>query len=188
MSTTPYNEKEIAEMSKLLSYVLRHHPEHINIELDEQGWVSVERLLAQLNKHGHTIDQALLNHVVETNSKKRFAFSSDQQNIRASQGHSISVDLKYEPQVPPDILFHGTATRFLTSILEFGLIKQNRQHIHLSAEFETAVKVGQRHGKPFVLNVLAGEMHKQGYQFFLSENGVWLTDQVPSVFLSQDKK
>lgn len=177
------SEEETTRISKFLSLVLRHQPEVIGITLDEQGWVNVNELLRQAHKHGKVIAIDILNHVVETNNKKRFAFSEDKQQIRASQGHSVAVELGYEPQVPPEILYHGTGSQSVESILKTGLEKRSRQHVHLSADTDTAIKVGSRHGKPVVIYVLAQEMHKKGYAFYLSANGVWLTDGVPVEFL-----
>ena len=178
------NEKDTTRISKFLSLVLRHQPQLIGINLDEQGWVNVDKLLKQAHQHGQLITMEVLNHVVETNAKKRFAFSGDKQRIRASQGHSVKVALGYEPQVPPEVLYHGTGSQSVESILKSGLEKRSRQHVHLSADIDTAIKVGSRHGKPVVLNVLASEMNRKGYVFYLSANGVWLTDEVPPAFLS----
>ncbi|WP_448697847.1 RNA 2'-phosphotransferase [Mucilaginibacter sp. AW1-3] len=176
-------EKDITSISKFLSLILRHQPQLIGIELDGQGWVNVDELLKQANAHGHILDMELLDHVVETNSKKRFAFDETRQKIRASQGHSVDVELGYQAQMPPEVLYHGTGERSIASIQQSGLEKRNRQHVHLSRDIETAKQVGSRHGKPAVFKVLAGEMHKNGYVFYLSENKVWLTDTVPARFL-----
>jgi putative RNA 2'-phosphotransferase len=178
------SEKENMNISKFLSLVLRHQPELIGLELDENGWVAVDELLTHINAHGQPITAEILDHVVETNSKKRFAFSDDKRMIRASQGHSVEVNLGYEPQVPPEILYHGTGTKSLQSILASGLEKRSRQHVHLSADQETAIIVGRRHGEPAIFHIMAAEMHRNGYQFFLSANGVWLTDGVPVEFLA----
>jgi len=178
------NEKETTRISKFLSLVLRHQPQLIGITLNEQGWVNVDELLQKAKKHGQLITLEVLTHVVETNAKKRFAFSGDKRQIRASQGHSLAVALGYEPQVPPNVLFHGTGSQSVESILKTGLERRSRQHVHLSADMDTAIKVGSRHGKPVVLNVLAGEMNRKGYVFYLSANGVWLTDEVPAEFLT----
>lgn len=176
-------EKENTGISKFLSLVLRHQPELIGVKLDEQGWVNVEELLTRARAHGNTISREVLEYVVDTNSKKRFAFSDYKQFIRASQGHSVEVELGYEPKMPPGLLYHGTAKRFVGAILKTGLEKRSRQHVHLSSDTETAIKVGQRHGEPVIFQVLAAEMHQNGYQFFLSANGVWLTNDVPVRFL-----
>jgi putative RNA 2'-phosphotransferase len=128
-----------------------------------------------------------LKYVVENNPKKRFEFNDNLQKIRASQGHSVNVNLGYKPQIPPDILYHGTASKFIDSIIKTGLEKRSRQHVHLSKDEETAVSVGQRHGKPIILKVLTKEMHQAGYEFFISANGVWLTDAVPVQFLKIDE-
>jgi putative RNA 2'-phosphotransferase len=177
------NEKKVTATSKFLSLVLRHQPQLIDITLDTQGWVKVDELLKQANAHGHRLDLELLNHVVETNTKKRFAFDKSRQKIRASQGHSINVELGYQAQIPPDILYHGTSEKSVAAIYKTGLEKRSRQHVHLSKNIETAIQVGSRHGKPVVFNVLSGEMYNDGYVFYLSENEVWLTDTVPAHYL-----
>ena len=171
------------EISKFLSYVLRHAPESIALELDAQGWASVDDLLRQAGKAGKIFSREELQDVVDTNDKKRFAFSTDGARIRASQGHSVSVDLGLVTTAPPLLLYHGTATRFLDSILREGLKPGSRQKVHLSADVETAIAVGKRHGKPVVLRVASGEMHRQGVPFWRADNGVWLTDAVPSSHL-----
>lgn len=176
-------EKETTRISKFLSLVLRHQPELIGLALDENGWASVPELLEKLQLNDMAVSHAFLQHLVATNNKKRFAFNEDQTRIRASQGHSVTVDLDYAPSIPPEILYHGTAAKNLPAILQSGLLKQGRQHVHLSADKETAIRVGQRHGKPVVLNVMANAMQKDGYVFFLSANDVWLTHEVPAVYL-----
>jgi putative RNA 2'-phosphotransferase len=177
------DESKLKRISKFLSLILRHQPQLIGIELDERGWANVDELIKRANKHGHHLDIALLNYVVDTNGKKRFAFDESRQKIRASQGHSVAVELGYEAQKPPEILYHGTGEKSMHAILRTGIKKRGRQHVHLSRDRETAVQVGRRHGKPVVFNVLAGEMYENGYLFYLSENGVWLTDTVPAEFL-----
>ena len=173
------NEQDKKRISKFLSLVLRHEPETIGLHLDEQGWADVTELLEKSRAKGRAFGLADLEEVVITNDKQRFAFNEDRTRIRANQGHSIEVDLALEPKTPPDILFHGTVARFLDAILSEGLAKMSRQHVHLSADRETAERVGSRRGAPVVLVVKAGEMARQGHVFFLSENGVWLTDIVP---------
>ena len=179
------SEKEITHISKFLSLVLRHQPETISIQLDQNGWVDIDELIEKANNYGIKFDRPTLNHIVETNSKKRFACNETLDKIRASQGHSIEIELGYTNEKPPEILFHGTAEKFVQSILEIGLEKRSRQHIHLSSDLETAIKVGQRHGKPFVFKVLAEQMHNDNFQFFKSDNGVWLTDNVPTKYLKR---
>ncbi|WP_285056646.1 RNA 2'-phosphotransferase [Pedobacter ginsengisoli] len=175
--------KQINSISKFLSLVLRHRPELIGIELDKEGWADVNFLIQQINASGTFIDRELLDLVVETNSKKRFAFDEHKERIRASQGHSVAVDLGHSPQIPPDLLYHGTAEKSVSSILNAGLEKRERQHVHLSQDVQTATQVGGRHGKPVVLTVLAAEMQAAGHLFYLSENKVWLTDYVPVQFI-----
>lgn len=177
------DEKAIVKISKFLSFVLRHQPAAIGLELDANGWADVNELIERSNKENIQLTPELLQHIVETNSKKRFAFNEQKDKIRASQGHSIEINLNLTPVEPPAILYHGTAEKFVASILENGLIKQQRQHVHLSPDIETAIKVGQRHGKPKVLEVMAKQMHAEGHKFYLSANGVWLVDEVPPGFL-----
>ena len=167
----------LTETSKFLSYILRHKPDAIGLTLDPEGWADIKDLIA---KADIPITNDLLHKVVATSDKKRFAISEDGLSIRANQGHSIEVNLGLEPIEPPEFLYHGTATRFLKSIREQGLLPKNRQYVHLSTDKETATKVGQRHGKPVVLTIPALQMHQQGRQFFQAQNGVWLTDEVPS--------
>ena len=170
-------------ISKFLSYVLRHHPDSIGIELNRQGWTDVEELLRKAGQRGMRITLDELRTVVKENDKQRFSFSKDSMRIRANQGHSIEVDLGYEEVAPPDVLYHGTAQRNLGLIRVEGLTKGNRHHVHLSPDSETARKVGQRYGKPVVLEIKAGQMHADGYKFYLSANGVWLREYVPASYL-----
>jgi putative RNA 2'-phosphotransferase len=173
------------ETSKFLSYVLRHAPEAIGLTLDREGWADVGELIAGAARDGRTLDVDLIRAVVDGSAKKRFALSEGGLRIRAVQGHSTeTVAITREATAPPDILFHGTATRFLDSILAEGLKPGSRHQVHLSADETTAVAVGQRHGKPVVLKVDARAMHQQGHGFYQAENGVWLADAVPPAFLS----
>jgi putative RNA 2'-phosphotransferase len=176
---------DVVKTSKFLSLVLRHQPQKIGLTLDSAGWVNVQELLAACNAHGKRMTLAELEAVVRDNDKQRFAFSEDGLRIRASQGHSVEVELQYEPAIPPPILYHGTVKRFLASIKTNGLVKGNRHHVHLSADVNTAENVGNRRGKAIVLEVLSGQMHEDGYQFFLSANGVWMTDTVPPQYLTE---
>jgi putative RNA 2'-phosphotransferase len=177
------NDKETIKTSKFLSLILRHEPERVGLKLDAAAWVGVDELLQAANRHGVPLTLDQLKHVVATNDKKRFAFSEDGLRIRASQGHSVEVDLQYEPQVPPEFLYHGTPERFVESIHATGLNKGQRHHVHLSADAATATKVGQRRGRPVVLKIRAGDMHRAGHVFFRSANNVWLVDQVPPQFI-----
>lgn len=174
---------DVKNLSKFLSLVLRHQPQTIGLQLDENGWASVEVLLQKMNEHGKKINLEKLKEVVATNDKQRFRFSDDLTKIRANQGHSIDVELALPPSTPPDTLFHGTATRNLDSIKEKGLIKGSRQHVHLSSNRETATKVGQRHGVPIVLIVNTKQMAEDGILFYISDNGVWLTDYVDAKYI-----
>lgn len=171
---------EITRHSKFLSFVLRHHPESIGLTLDDQGWAVTEELLARAAEHGRTFTLETLKEIVDTNEKKRFAFSADLGKIRASQGHSITIDLQLKEQQPPATLYHGTTARYIDSIRQKGLVKGQRQYVHLSLDKETSRKVGMRHGKPVVLTIKAEQMITEGHKFFISENGVWLTDSVPA--------
>jgi putative RNA 2'-phosphotransferase len=160
------NKKQLTHISKFLSLVLRHKPETIGIQLDKNGWIDVEELIEKSNNYGIKFDREVLNYIVETNSKKRFAFNQTLDKIRASQGHSVDIELGYANQKPPEILYHGTSEKSVQSILNTGLDKGNRQHVHLSSDIETAIKVGQRHGKPIVFKVLAEQMHNDEFEFF----------------------
>lgn len=172
------NEQQKKKTSKFLSYVLRHHPELIGLYLDENGWANVDELITKSKNdtQGFTFEE--LCEIVETNDKKRFIFNEDKTRIRANQGHSIEINLNLKPQQPPEFLYHGTAHTNIDSILENGIEKRSRQHVHLSLDKETATKVGMRHGKPIILTILSGKMHQDGILFYLSDNGVWLTDFV----------
>ena len=177
------SEKQQTHISRFLSLVLRHKPETIGIQLDQNGWVDVNELIDKSNKYGIQFDREKLDHIVATNSKKRFAFNDKLDKIRASQGHSVEIELGYKNQKPPEILFHGTSEKSVQSILNKGLEKRNRQHVHLSSDTETAISVGQRHGKPVVFEILAEKMYNDKIEFYISENGVWLTDNVPTKYL-----
>jgi putative RNA 2'-phosphotransferase len=180
------SEKQTTQISKFLSLVLRHQPETIDIQLDQNGWTDVNELIEKANKYGIKFDRETLNHIVAANTKKRFAFNETLDKIRASQGHSIEIELGYTNEKPPEILYHGTGEKSVQSIIETGLEKRSRQHVHLSSDIETALKVGQRHGKPFVFKVLAEQMYNDNFQFFISDNGVWLIDNVPTKYLKQN--
>jgi len=173
------NEKQNKKISKFLSLVLRHRPETIELSLDQHGWADVDELLEKMANHNRKITLNALRYVVENNDKQRYAFNDKYTKIRANQGHSINIQLNLSPQTPPETLYHGTATRFLGSIFQKGLIKGKRQHVHLSSDIETATKVGKRHGKLVILLVHSGKMHEAGYNFYLSKNKVWLTDHIP---------
>lgn len=172
------------KLGRFLSLVLRHNPSAAGITLDQNGWADVEELLAGVKRTGRFIDKTTLERIVEENNKKRYSFNKDRTKIRASQGHSVDVDVELIPQTPPAVLYHGSATRFLDSILREGLTRQNRRHVHLSADEATALNVGGRHGKPVILRVDAAAMARDGHIFWLSENGVWLCEAVPKQYLT----
>jgi putative RNA 2'-phosphotransferase len=174
---------KLIEISKFLSFVLRHKPQAIGITLDAEGWVAIDDLLKAAARDGRSITRQQLQEVVATNDKKRFSISPDGRLIRANQGHSIDVELNLMPVEPPVLLYHGTVERFLDSIREKGLVRGKRHHVHLSADLETARRVGQRRGRPIVLVIEAGRMNQEGCLFYLSENNVWLTDEVPVQYL-----
>jgi len=178
------DEKGRTDISKFLSYVLRHKPEAVGISLTTDGWVDVDMLLSACAKKGRPLSRAELDEVVATNPKKRFALSKDNERIRANQGHSISIDLGYDPAEPPDILFHGAVARHLPAIRAEGLRRMKRHHVHLSPDTKTAQVVGRRRGQPVVLQIDAKGMYSAGHVFFVTPNDVWLTDEVPSSFIS----
>lgn len=176
--------KRAIRISKLLSYGLRHAPEDVGIQLDAAGWTGVPALLAALAKMGEVVTVQDLVDVVRNSDKQRFALSPDAARVRANQGHSVHVDLGLEPREPPAQLFHGTVQRFLDGIRAEGLVRGSRRHVHLSPDRETAHKVaGRRRGSAVLLTVRAAAMHADGLVFFLSANGVWLTEHVPARYI-----
>ncbi|MBP0973091.1 MAG: RNA 2'-phosphotransferase [Oscillospiraceae bacterium] len=176
----------LTKLSKFLALVLRHQPEAAGITLDEHGWADVEALLAGFAAAGHPIDRAVLEEIVRTDEKRRYAFNEDGTLIRANQGHSVPVDVELQETAPPEYLYHGTAERFVSAIRAEGLKPMSRLYVHLSKDVETAQKVGTRHGKPHIFRVAAGDMARQGHVFYLSANGVWLTKAVPPQFLEDN--
>lgn len=177
----PINE---VQLSKFLSFVLRHKPDDIGLTLDAEGWAEIDILITRANASGVQFERDDLLHVVATSDKKRFSISADGLRIRAAQGHSVTVELGLPPSEPPHVLYHGTATRFVDAILAEGLKPQARQQVHLSIDEATARRVGQRHGKPYIFRIDALAMHARGFKFYIADNGVWLTDQVPPEFLA----
>ena len=172
------------ETSKYISLILRHKPEVIGITLDEHGWANVEDLIAGIQKTQH-IDRALLEEIVRTDLKQRYSFNEDKTLIRANQGHSIPVDVELPAKEPPEILWHGTGEKYVASIDQKGLLPKSRLYVHLSADEETAENVGKRHGKPVIYKVLSKKMAEDGYIFYQSVNGVWLTENVPVRYLEK---
>ena len=170
--------------SKFISLILRHRPEVIGIELDEHGWADVGELIAGVAK-SRPFDMEMLEEIVRTDSKQRYSFNEDRTLIRANQGHSIPVDVELEQKEPPEVLYHGTGEKFVSSIDRQGLIPKSRLYVHLSPDEATAQNVGRRHGKPVIYEVMAGEMARDGKAFFLSVNGVWLTKAVPAEYLKK---
>ncbi|BBD59059.1 phosphotransferase KptA/Tpt1 [Nostoc sp. HK-01] len=179
------NTPRLVKISKFLSKYLRHQPESLGITLAPGGWVAVDELLAACAEHKFPITPQELAAVVATNDKQRFSFDSTGNLIRANQGHSVEIDLQLLPSVPPDLLYHGTGHKAVESILQTGLSKMSRHHVHLSQDINTAKTVGARHGKPVVFAVDAATMYQMGYIFYCSENGVWLVDAVPLEYLHQ---
>jgi len=177
------NDKQKINISKFLSLILRHSPETIDLQLDENGWAEVEELLSKSALHRQPFTKEELEAIVADNDKQRFSFNDDHSKIRANQGHSVNIQLDLAPQEPPAVLYHGTVQKFLPNIQQEGLQKMSRQHVHLSEDKETAKKVGSRRGVPVILNVRSGQMQEDGMLFYLSENGVWLTDSVPVKYI-----
>ena len=170
--------------SRFISMILRHKPGVIGITLDEHGWAKVDELIEGVNKV-HPLDMETLEEIVRTNEKQRFSFNEDKTKIRANQGHTIPVDVELEEKTPPEILYHGTGDKYVESIDATGLEPRQRLYVHLSTDREMAAKVGQRHGSPVVYRVKSGQMAKDGYKFYLSVNGVWLTKAVPVKYLEK---
>ena len=178
--TTP----DLTRISKYISLILRHKPEVIGIKLDTHGWADVNALLAGISRK-YPINRDILEEIVRSDEKQRYSFSEDGTKIRANQGHSVQVDVELPVTEPPETLYHGTAQRFAASIEALGLLPQSRLYVHLSPDQETAEKVGRRHGEPVIYLVDAGQMHRDGYLFYLSANGVWLTKAVPATYLKR---
>lgn len=172
------------ETSKLISLILRHKPETIGITLDEHGWANVDELIVGIAKF-QPIDMVMLEQIVAEDEKQRYSFNDDKTLIRANQGHSVPVDVELEEKKPPELLFHGTGEKYVSSIDAKGLIPKSRLYVHLSSEKDTANMVGQRHGKSVIYIVKSREMFEDGYKFFLSVNGVWLTKEVPVLYLEK---
>ncbi|MEM7180224.1 MAG: RNA 2'-phosphotransferase [Spirochaetota bacterium] len=182
------NDPKNKNLGKFLSYILRHKPMAIGLEMDDRGWVSVEALIQKINstrKHGINLD--ILTAIVKSDNKQRYSFNADKTMIRANQGHSVLVDLGYEKSIPPEYLYHGTAVINLDSIKQKGLLRRSRHHVHLSLDKKTAVAVGKRHGKPVVLTIKSGKMQRDGIAFYCSENNVWLTETVAPQYIEFPK-
>jgi putative RNA 2'-phosphotransferase len=179
------NNSRLVKISKYLSKHLRHQPDRLGIKLAPGGWVAIDELLSACAKNSFPISRSDLNEVVENNDKKRFSFDSTGTLIRANQGHSVEIDLQLKPAIPPEVLYHGTGHGAAESIIQNGLNKMSRHHVHLSQDFETARKVGSRHGRPVVFAVDAAAMHQAGYTFYCSDNGVWLVDYVLPEYLQK---
>ena len=179
------SNKKMRDTSQFISLVLRHKPEAAGITLDEHGWADVEALISGSCKNGVPLDREMLDEIVRTDNKQRYSFSEDGTLIRANQGHSIPVDVELEEKMPPDVLYHGTGEKYVSSIEKQGLIPKSRLYVHLSSDTETAKKVGSRHGRPVIYAVDCRKMSEDGYRFFLSVNGVWLTKSVPVEYLHQ---
>jgi len=177
-------DRTLESTSKFLSLILRHHPEIIGITLDDHGWADVKELLKGVNQT-RTLTAEQLETIVRTDPKQRYTFNADHTCIRASQGHSIPVDVELKECEPPEVLYHGTAEKYTASIEQEGLLPKSRLYVHLSADTEAARQVGQRHGKPVIYLVLAGEMARAGYPFYRSENGIYLTRSVPVSYLKR---
>ncbi|VEP14341.1 putative RNA 2'-phosphotransferase [Hyella patelloides LEGE 07179] len=173
----------LVKISKFLSYHLRHRPDLLGLELSPGGWVEVNRLLQAAKKHNFSISSLELQQVVEQNDKQRFSFNERGNLIRANQGHSVRVDLQLKPVTPPDVLYHGTYSKAIASIKKQGLKKMSRHHVHLSSDINTAQRVGARRGYPVIFQIDALAMSKAGYIFYCSDNGVWLTEEIPVKYL-----
>ena len=183
---TVRSDKRMKNTSKFISLILRHRPEVIGISLDEHGWADVQDLIEGINNSGgHSLDMERLEEIVRTDEKQRYSFNDDHTLIRANQGHSIPVDVELEKKTPPDLLWHGTGEKYVSSIDTQGLIPKSRLYVHLSSDIETAKKVGSRHGKPVVYEVNCRKMAEDGYVFYLSANHIWLTKTVPPAYLKK---
>lgn len=180
------NRRELTRISKYMSMLLRHHPEAIGLDMDEHGWVKVNDLIEGIQENkSKTFGMNELEEIVRTDEKQRYSFNADKTLIRANQGHSIQVDVELKKRTPPEILYHGTGEKYVASIDQQGLLSKARLYVHLSWDIETAIKVGKRHGKVVIYKVDAKKMAEDGYDFYLSVNNVWLTYDVPVLYLSK---
>jgi putative RNA 2'-phosphotransferase len=178
--------KQMTKTSKFISMILRHRPEVIGINLDEHGWADVQELIRGVNNTDkHTMDMETLEEIVRTDEKQRYSFNEDRTLIRANQGHSIPVDVELEEKTPPDVLWHGTGEKYVSSIDRQGLIPKSRLYVHLSSDIETARNVGSRHGRTVIYAIDCSAMVRDGYRFFLSANHVWLTKEVPVRYMKK---
>ena len=175
--------KEDMRISKFISLILRHKPQEIGLKLDEYGYANASDMIQGINNKGYKVTIDDVKRIVKEDDKQRYSFNEDETKIRANQGHSINVNLRLKTVKPPDRLYHGTATRFINSICNEGINKQNRQYVHLSDNKDTAAKVGKRHGEVVIFVINSQQMHNDGYKFYLSDNNVWLTDYVPVKYL-----
>lgn len=175
----------LVNLSRYISFILRHRPDTIGLSLDKHGYIDVQDLINGINKNSvFNIDLNILKFIVETDNKKRYSFSEDGTKIRANQGHSVKVDLGLKEVKPPSILYHGTGEKYLESILKEGLKSKSRMYVHLSSDIDTAINVGKRHGEPIVLGIDAERMYKDEYKFYLSENGIFLAESVPVKYIN----
>ncbi len=178
------DNSKLTKWGKLLAMVLRHKPQELGLTVDAHGWAQVDAVVQAFNKIG-PFDQKLLEQIVREDSKGRYSFNEDKRKIRANQGHSLPVDVGLALAQPPEVLYHGTGEKYVSSINAQGLLPRSRLYVHLSQDKATALKVGQRHGRPVVYKVAAGEMARAGQEFYLSVNGVWLTKSVPVKYLQE---
>ena len=176
----------LQSISRYISLILRHKPEVIGITIDEHGWANVEELIQGIAKNNPGFNKEFLEEIVRTDNKQRYSFNDDKTLIRANQGHSIPVDVELEEKEPPKILYHGTGEKYIVSINHNGLIPKSRLYVHLSKDVETAKVVGKRHGKEVGYSINSEQMYKDGYKFYLSKNGVWLTKRVPMKYLMKE--
>lgn len=176
----------LTDISRYISLILRHKPEVIGITLDKHGWADVEQLIQGVSKRNKSFNMDMLEEIVRIDNKGRYSFNEDKKLIRANQGHTINVDVELEEKTPPDALWHGTGEKYVSSIDIIGLIPKQRLYVHLSKDIDTATAVGSRHGKPVIYKVLSGQMVADGYVFYISKNGVWLTKEVPVKYLEKE--
>lgn len=183
------NNNRETKISKYISYLLRHHPEEGNITLDEEGYADTSALIAAVRKEFDEFDMPYLEKIVAEDEKTRYSFTDDKSKIRANHGHSVKgISPGLKEVAPPDVMYHGTAERFMDSIREQGILKMSRLYVHLSADEETAEEVGRRHGKPVIISIDTKKMHEDGLKFYNSANGLWLTDTVPVKYFISERK
>ncbi len=171
------------KISKLISYWLRHKPQDGNIQLDKFGWAKIDDILIALKSNNFDFTLSQLIELNKSFDKIRWEIDLKNLKIKATHGHSVTIEQELNPEIPNEILYHGTASKNLSGIIKKGLISGQRQYVHLSESKEMALEVGKRHGKPFLIEINTKELIENGWEFFKTQQNVWLTSNIPAKYL-----